>query len=122
MTTALLIVDHGSRRAEANALLEDLAAQIRRQPETPTIVRIAHMELAPPTIADAFGQCVDEGATRVVVHPFMLAPGRHVREDIPRLVAEAASQHAGVEYAICEPLGVHPGIAQLVLDAFSHTR
>ncbi len=122
MTTALLIVDHGSKRAEANALLEEVATQIRRQADAPAIVRVAHMELAPPTIADAFAECVHEGATRVVVHPFMLAPGRHVSEDIPRLVAEAATQHEHVEYAICDPLGVSPGIVQLVLDAFNDTR
>ncbi|MCA9617054.1 MAG: hypothetical protein KC586_30040, partial [Myxococcales bacterium] len=54
---ALLLVDHGSRRAEANALLGQIAALVAaRRPEL--VVEVAHMELAPPTVAEAFAACV----------------------------------------------------------------
>ena len=41
------------------------------------IVEAAHMELAPPTLSDAFAACVKQGATHVAIHPYFLAPGRH---------------------------------------------
>ena len=46
----------------------------------------------------------------------MLAPGRHVQEDLPRLVAEAAEPHRGVEFVLAAPLGTHHGIIEAVLD------
>ena len=76
---AILLIDHGSRRAQANALLEEVAAQVRKRVGAETIVEPAHMELAEPSIEQGFARCVERGASMVVVHPFMLAPGRHVQ-------------------------------------------
>lgn len=117
--TALLLIDHGSRRAEANELLGQVAASVRARLSGDAIVEIAHMELAEPTIEDGFNRCVERGATIVVAHPFMLSRGRHVTEDVPRLVATAAAAHPGVTYVVSEPLGGHPGIADVVADRFS---
>jgi len=108
---AVVIVDHGSRREASNAMLATVVDAFRRRgPEGEGFVAVepAHMELAEPSIATAVGRCVAEGATRVVVTPFFLAPGRHIQDDIPALVAEAARAHPGVEVRIAEPLGTHP--------------
>jgi sirohydrochlorin ferrochelatase len=113
---AVLLVDHGSRRAEANELLDEVAALVRQRLGAGSVVEPAHMEIAEPTIARAFTRCVEQGATRVVVHPFMLAPGRHVTEDLPRLVAEAAAPHDGVTFAMAAPLGSHAGVIDAVVD------
>jgi len=37
-------------------------------------------ELAEPTIKDAFGKCVQQGASRVIVSPYFLSPGRHWKQ------------------------------------------
>ncbi|MBK6575051.1 MAG: cobalamin biosynthesis protein CbiX [Sandaracinaceae bacterium] len=115
MVRALLIVDHGSRVAVANESVGAVATLLRTKGEY-DIVLGAHMELAAPDIATALGDAVRQGAADVTVVPFMLAPGRHATEDIPRLVAEAASQHAGVTWRVTAPLGVHDLLAQLVLE------
>ncbi|HEY3322760.1 MAG TPA: CbiX/SirB N-terminal domain-containing protein [Planctomycetota bacterium] len=112
---ALLIIDHGSRRAEANASLEEVAAAIRKlRPEL--IVHFAHMSLAEPTIAQGFEQCAREGATEVIVHPYMLGLGQHAAADIPKLAAEAAAAHPGVSFRVTPPLGFDEKLAQLVLE------
>ena len=115
MTTALLLVDHGSRRASANENLSLVAPIAREQLGEGAIVEVAHMELAEPTIAQAFDACVAAGATEVVVFPWFLAAGRHAREDIPQLVAEAAKKHPGVGYRVAEPFGPHPLLVQAAL-------
>lgn len=85
-----------------------------RQSSDYTIVEPAHMELAEPTIAQAFARCIDQGATRIVVHPYFLSPGRHWHEDIPRLAEEAASSHPGISFLVTAPLGLHPLMAQIM--------
>lgn len=79
------------------------------------IVRFAHMELAAPTVAEAFGACVASGADDVVVFPYMLSPGRHSTADIPRMVAAAAANHPGVTYSVTPAFGVHEKLAEIVL-------
>jgi sirohydrochlorin ferrochelatase len=118
---AILLVDHGSRRAEANALLEEMARRIRaREPDR--IVRIAHMELASPSIAEGVDACVGAGAQEIVVHPYLLGPGRHSSEDIPRRVREAAGRHPGVDVRVSEPLGVHEKLVDVILERVSEAQ
>ena len=112
---AILLVDHGSRRAEANAQLEDIAVRVRKR-EPDRIVQIAHMELARPSISDGIDACVAAGARAIVVHPFLLAPGRHGSHDIPRLVGEVADLHPGVDIRVSEPLGAHEKLVDVVLQ------
>jgi sirohydrochlorin ferrochelatase len=46
----------------------------------------------------------------------MLAPGRHVTEDLPRLIAEAAQAYDGVAFAMAGPLGSHAGVIDAVIE------
>jgi sirohydrochlorin ferrochelatase len=115
MKTALLLIDHGSVRAEANALLADVA-RLLRELSGFAIIEHAHMELAEPTIVQGFDSCVAAGAGTIIVHPYFLAPGRHSTRDIPRLVADAAARHPAVQYRVSEPLGLHVKIAEVVLE------
>lgn len=112
---ALLLIDHGSVRSEANDLLAQVAHMLKEMSEF-DIVCHAHMELAEPTIQQGFDACVAQGAGEVIVHPYFLAPGRHSTSDIPRMVAVAATRHPQVRYRITEPLGLHAKIGELILE------
>jgi sirohydrochlorin ferrochelatase len=113
MSRALIIVDHGSTLEAANQMLESLAEQVQRL--TTDAVYAAHMGLAPPTIAQAFDAAVANGADSVFVFPYFLAPGRHSREDIPRMCAEAAARHPGVQWHCSGPIGLDKMLAQLIV-------
>lgn len=115
MKRALLLVDHGSRREQANGVLAEVAEIVRRRSDF-AVVRYAHMEIAEPTIAQGFDACVEDGAREVVIHPYFLAPGDHYNETVPRLVAEAAVKHPEVRWTITEPLGIHPKLCEVVLE------
>jgi sirohydrochlorin ferrochelatase len=115
---AILLVDHGSRRAEANTQLEELADQVRkRAPES--IVETAHLEIARPDIAEGIDTCVAKGASLIVVHPYFLGPGRHTSDDIPAQVARARERHANVQIRISEPLGGHAALIDVILERVS---
>lgn len=115
MKRAILLVDHGSRLQEANARLEEVAEQIRsRVPER--VVAVAHLELANPDIAEGIDSCVASGATRIVVHPYFLGPGRHTTDDIPAQVRRAAENHPDVQILISESLGGHDALIDVILD------
>jgi sirohydrochlorin ferrochelatase len=109
----VIIVDHGSRREESNQMLEEVARLFaKRFREKYEIVEPAHMELSEPSISTAYANCAKRGASRVVVCPFFLGPGKHWTSDIPRLTAEAAAKFAHTRYHVTMPLGVD----DLILD------
>ena len=104
---AVLLIDHGSRRQESNQLLHQVAELFRRESNY-SIVEPAHMELAEPSISTAFDRAVDKGASFIVAFPYFLSPGRHWKNDVPRLVAKAAEKHdEGIRFLVAAPLGLH---------------
>jgi sirohydrochlorin ferrochelatase len=111
----LLLVDHGSRNADANAQLEDMADRVRRL-RPGDLVAACHMEIAAPDIAGGFQHLVSAGATRIQLLPYFLSSGRHVQRDIPRLAAEAAARHPGISYTIGAALGPHDALALLLIE------
>ena len=117
---AVILLDHGSREPEANAQLEALAALVAARLGGARVAT-AHLTLAPPTLAEAAAACVGDGAREIVVLPCFLAPGRHVREDLPRLAAALRAAHPGVEVTLAEPLGAHPAVADALAERASST-
>lgn len=113
MKRALIIVDHGSKLEAANQMLASVAQQVQRL--TTDLVFHAHMDLAEPTIGQAFDAAVEQGADSVFIFPYFLAPGRHSREDIPRMSAEAAARHPGVQWHCSGPIGLDKMLAQLIV-------
>lgn len=111
----LLIVDHGTRSAAANAPLAELANRVgSARPDW--IVEHAHMELAEPDFDTAIDLLVSRGASRILVHLHFLGVGFHVRETIPQLVAIARERHSAVSIETTAPLGDDDRLVQIVLD------
>ena len=110
---ALLLVDHGSRNPAAHATLVALAEQVRAL-RPGALVGIAHLEQAPPDIPAGLAALAAAGATSVQILSCFLAEGRHVRDDVPAIVARSA-QALGITATVAPPIGPHPLVARLLL-------
>merc|ERR1740124_556520 len=101
----VLLIDHGSRRPSSNAHLLKVAELYQSRAPANVVVRAAHMEILPPSIADGIGELwrVD----KIICHPYFLSPGRHVAEDVPELIYGAVVEMNGgtVEVIMTEPVG-----------------
>ena len=112
---AILLIDHGSRRKEANDMVHCMANLVQTLVGRDVVVRPAHMEIAEPTITQAFASCVEAGATEVIAFPYMLSPGRHSIEHIPEMVASAAKPFPDVPFHVTPSFGVHEKLADMIL-------
>jgi sirohydrochlorin ferrochelatase len=113
--TALVLIAHGSRQEEANADLYQLADALRGRREY-AIIEAAFLELAEPNILQGAARCLARGARRVILVPYFLSAGVHVRRDLAALRDRLADQHPGVEFRLAEPLGPHPLLLELVAE------
>lgn len=115
-STAMIIVDHGSRRAQANQLLHTIAQQLQETSGSRFLtVQPAHMELAEPSLETAFSKCLIQGATEIVVSLFFLSPGRHATSDIPDMIAEIQKRYPGLRIVVTDPLAPDPRLNHLLL-------
>jgi len=113
---AILLIDHGSVKPEANHMLDCVANLLQSMVGPEVIVRAAHMELAEPLIPQGVDACVEAGATDLVVFPYMLSPGKHSTRDIPRIVAEATRLHEGLRVRVTPAFGVHAKLAEVIAE------
>ena len=111
--SAVLLIAHGSRRPEANADLADLAERLRARGRYP-VVEVAYLEMAEPTIAEGGARCVAAGATGVILLPYFLSAGKHVREDLTAARDELAARFPHIAFRLAEPLGRHPLLLEVV--------
>ena len=112
---AVLLIAHGSRRAEANDDLVELARQVAaRLPGT--IVETAYLELARPTVPEGARRCVERGVRRVRLFPYFLSLGVHVADDLEALRRQLSRDDPGVEFVLCPPLGLHPQMVEIVME------
>ncbi len=113
--TAILLIAHGSRRAEANAELRTIGEALRSRGRY-AVVRVSYLELAEPSIAAAGEACVEAGAADVILLPFFLSPGRHVVEDLTAARDALAQKFTAVRFVLAEALGSHPSILDVLED------
>lgn len=110
---AVVLFAHGSRDPLWHKPMEAVAAQMARtQPEL--TVRCAYLELSTPSLPDACQELVNQGTTSIAVVPMFLGVGRHVREDLPVLMAGLQTSHPGVRFELQAPVGEDPRLTQLL--------
>jgi sirohydrochlorin cobaltochelatase len=102
----LILVAHGSRdpnwRASVEHVTKSLQADLGRDR-----VRIAYMDLTPPTLADLVSEAVAAGVTRVRVLPLFMANEGHVDRDIRPVVEQLRGVHRSADIELLPAVGQH---------------
>ena len=112
MKTAILIMAHGSRIAEANDAAREVAAMVKEMTGH-EIVEVSFRELHEPNIQQGIDACVAKGAERILLMPYFLFMGAHVLHDLPEEIEEAQKRHPGLVMEMGSHLGVHRKQAEI---------
>lgn len=109
-----MLVGHGSRLPGFDASMKRSASALRRLGVCGKVT-CAYLEIARPSLGEAIDRAASGGARRIVVLPFFLQAGMHVRRDIPSIVAAARRRHApGVDIRLAPYLGHDPRLTSLL--------
>ncbi len=79
----------------------------------PQAVEAGYLELAEPTIGQAFDTLVARGVQRVFVVPVLLFSAGHAKRDIPAAIQSAAARHPGIEIEFRPTFGLDEQILAL---------
>ena len=111
--TAIIVFAHGSSVPEANQGIARLAEEVSRRASCPACC--AFLETAQPDLGTAIAKTAAAGAVRIVVMPYFLVMGVHVRADLPRLVEQQRALFPKVEILVAESLESSPVMVEVVL-------
>ncbi len=113
--TGIVLFAHGSSVEEANAGVRELAKEVQVLGPY-KYVRAAFLELGDPDLAKAVSQAVEAGLQRVVVIPFFLTLGIHLRRDLPSLIAPLKKKYPDLVLEASQSLEGHPLMASIILE------
>lgn len=113
--SAVILFAHGSAVEEANQGVRELARRIQEDGSY-AYVRASFLGPGKPELGPAIGEAVGAGFHRIVVIPYFLTLGIHLRRDLPRLVAVERRKYPQLEIHIGRALENHPEMASLVLS------
>ena len=102
----LIVIAHGSRSPAWRASVERQVEMVLAELE-PDALRLAYMELSPPTLRDVVSEAAQRGITSVRVLPLFLAADGHVEKNVRPLVEEARAAFSSVDIELLPPLGQH---------------
>ena len=112
MKTAILMMAHGSRIAEANDAAREVAAMVQEMTGF-EIVEVSFREMHEPNIQSGIDACVAKGAERILLMPYFLFLGAHVLHDLPEEIEEARMRHPGLIMEMGGHLGAHRKLAEI---------
>ena len=112
MKTAILMMAHGSRIAEANDAAREVAAMVKEMTGF-EIVEVSFRELHEPNIQQGIDACVARGAGRILLMPYFLFMGAHVQHDLPEEIEMAQKRHSGLIMEMGGHLGAHRKLAEI---------
>lgn len=113
-STAVIVLGHGSRAPGALELLEKVSAGLAGK--LGLTVRAASLQFNQPTLAECCRELAAGGAGRIVVAPYFLFAGNHMREDIPGELERIRKEFPGIEFILAEPLGDDGRFVDILLE------
>jgi sirohydrochlorin cobaltochelatase len=111
----IVLFAHGSRDPQWAAPFERIASILSKN----CLVSLAYLELMRPTLAEAVAALGAAGAKSIRVVPMFFGPGGHVKEDLPRLVAELGRAHRELELVLEKPIGEQPAVIEAIAAAIA---
>lgn len=115
-TKAIVLFAHGARDPRWAAPFEAVAERVRAAAPDRR-VRLAFLELMPPSLADTIDALAADGVDDVDVVPLFLGSGGHLRNDLPRQADAARARHPGLHLRVHPPVGEVPEVIEAMAQA-----
>lgn len=119
--TGYVVFAHGSSVESANDAVRAVAADLARQGGYEA-VEAAFLEGGKPDLRDAVNLLVGCGIAHIVIVPYFLTLGLHLKRDLPRLVEDIRAVHPSLEIQVTPPLDGHPAMIEALLGRAREAR
>ena len=111
---SILVVGHGSRSKEAlevfNMMMDNFKLKVEGDVEG------CFMELCAPNMPDTIELMYKNGTRDLVVVPYFLFSGIHIKEDIPKILKEIKVKYRDLKISMAKPIGYNNIIADILKE------
>lgn len=116
MTTGYIVLGHGSRAKEANENLDEITKIVAGKLNSQQVVA-ACLEFCHPNLEDAIEILVERGCDHIIIAPFFLAKGMHIKRDVPAIIANLTAKYNNkISFHLTEHIGVDERLGDILID------
>jgi sirohydrochlorin ferrochelatase len=115
MATGVVVFAHGSSVESANEAVREVARVIAAD-ETFPLVATCFLDGGKPDLPGAVEDLLRRGADRILVVPYFLTVGLHLKRDLPDLIAKIRAERAELDIRVTAPLDGHPALGAILRD------
>lgn len=119
--TAVILMGHGSRVPDASKGMEEVAERLRQSGEY-GVIDTCYMSRLGVRFPEVFAKCVQQGAKKVILIPYFLHLGLHMRLDIPTMMKKEADKYPSVKLVFGKNLGFDELLVGLVQKRIGESR
>ena len=113
--TGILLISHGSPCEEANNAFSELTGRIAARLNSNNILP-TFFSIKRPNIMDQIGKLAQQGVKRVIMLPYFLGNGQHIRADIPAQLEQCYEKYPEIEIEFLPTLQGEPGIEDVLTE------
>ena len=113
--SAIILFAHGARDPSWAEPFRRIAARLGRK-ESALRVELAFLEIMQPDLASAVAGLAGEGIGHITVIPLFLAQGGHLKQDLPRLLADIRSRHPAMRIDVTSAIGDSEDLTDAIAD------
>ena len=110
-SSAVILLAHGARDPDWARPLEAVRDQLRSEGIR---TELAYLEIMTPSLEEAAQLVAREGIKTVTIVPLLLGQGKHLKHDMPAMIANLKRNRPNVEFRIIPALGDEPEILDAI--------
>lgn len=115
---ALILFAHGSRDPNWAHPFQQLAIEMGERLPGERIV-LAFLDMMAPSLPDCAAALYGEGVRSLRVVPVFLGSGGHLKDDLPRLIAEIRARFTDLAIGAEPPIGEQPEVIAAIARAIA---
>lgn len=113
--TGIIILGHGSRLHKANKLMPEIVKIIKRRTGY-NIIEPSSLQFHHPDLTQSIKKIVKKGCKKIIIVPFFLFKGNHVKRDIPKAIRKEMRKYPDVTFVFTKSLGEDARISDIVFQ------
>lgn len=110
---AIILLGHGSRVPGAGKDMER-AVELLKSKYNHEMVVSCNMSRLGPHFPETLEKCISEGAKEIIVIPYFLNMGVHIRLDIPEMMQKEAAKYSDIKLIYGKQLGFDDVFADIL--------
>lgn len=111
----LVVLAHGSKVEETNDILLRILDEVKAGVSY-DLVEGAYLQLMDPSLEEAVDRLYEKGCKDMVIFPFFLFDGNHIREDIPNEIDKIKEKYTDINVKFLKNIGYDSKLVDIILE------